>query len=143
MFILLLAFIDPGSAILILRDGKPIQTKVEGAAGIQTVRKITAKTNFRLASITKRFTASAILPLPMDGKLAVNDAVGKYIPAWPPFANAVTVRHLLTHSSGLPDYDNEVPGTAPQLNDADVLAFVQKAADPALRPRRKVQLFQY
>ena len=75
MFILLLAFIDPGSALLVLRDGKPVQIKVEGAADIQKGRKITTKTNFRFASITKQFTA--ILPLTKDGKFAVNDAVGK------------------------------------------------------------------
>lgn len=120
------AMLDPGSALLVLQNGKPIQTKVEGAADIQTGRKITAKTNFRLASVTKQFTATAILLLAKDGKLAIDDAAGNHIPAWPPYANGVTIRHLLTHTSGLPDYDNGVPDGVPQLTDADVLAFVKK-----------------
>jgi CubicO group peptidase (beta-lactamase class C family) len=49
MLCFLLAMLDPGSALLILRDGKPVQTKVEGTADVETGRKITAKTNFRLA----------------------------------------------------------------------------------------------
>ncbi len=126
MFILLLAFLDPGSALLVLRDGKPVQTKVEGTADIRTGRKVSANTNFRLASVTKQFTATAILLLAKDGKLSLADPVAKHIPRWPAYAAGVTVRHLLTHTSGLPDYDNDVPEGTPQLSDADVLAFVQK-----------------
>jgi len=126
MFNLLLAFIDPGSALLVLRDGKPVRIKAEGVADIQTGRKITAKTNFRLASITKQFTATAILLLAKDGEMTVDDAVCKRIPGWPAYASGVTIRHLLTHTSGLPDYDNDVPDTIAQLTDADVLSFVQK-----------------
>jgi len=99
MFKLLLAFIDPGSALLVLRDGKPVQIKVEGVADIQTGRKITAKTNFRLASITKQFTATAILLLAKDGEVRVDDDDGKHIPVWPLYANGVTIRHLLTHTT--------------------------------------------
>jgi len=126
MFILLLAFLDPGSALLVLRDGKPIQTRVDGAADIQTGRRIGVETNFRLASITKQFTATAILLLAKDGKLAVTDAVARHLPNWPAYASGVTIRHLLTHTSGLPDYDSNVPEGTPQLTDADVLAFVGK-----------------
>jgi CubicO group peptidase (beta-lactamase class C family) len=123
---LLLAMLEPGSALLVLRDGKPIQTKVEGAADVESGRKITAKTNFRLASITKQFTATAILLLAKDGKLAVDDPASNHLADWPSYASAVTIRHLLTHTSGLPDYDNDVPDSTPQLADADVLRFVQK-----------------
>jgi len=118
--------LDPGSALLVLGDGKPIHTVLEGAADIQSGRKVTRKTNFRLASITKQFTATAILLLAREGKLDINDPAGKHISPWPAYASGVTIRHLLTHTSGLPDYDNDVPDTTPQLTDADVLAFVQK-----------------
>jgi hypothetical protein len=124
--------LQPASALLINRDRKPVQTKVDGAADTQSGRKIIAKTNFRLASITKQFTATAILLLASDGNLTIDDLAAKHLPAWPPFAAGVTIRHLLTHTSGLPDYDNDVPASPPQLSDADVLAFVQK---------QQVQLF--
>ncbi|MBI2684785.1 MAG: beta-lactamase family protein [Acidobacteria bacterium] len=139
MFPLLLAFLDPGSALVVLRDGKPIQLKVEGAADIQTGRPITPKTNFRLASVTKQFTATAILLLAKDGKLAIDDPAAKHIPNWPAYANAVTVRHLLTHTSGLPDYDNDVPDSTPQLKDAGVLAYVRKQSALLFAPGSKYQ----
>jgi len=123
---IVLAMLDPGSALIVLQNGKPIRMVVEGAADIQSGRKVTRKTNFRLASITKQFTATAILLLAKDGKLAIDDPAAKHIPAWPAYAKDVTIRHLLTHTSGLPDYDNDVPDSRPQLLDADVLAFVQK-----------------
>jgi CubicO group peptidase (beta-lactamase class C family) len=126
MFILLLAFLDPGSALLVLRDGKPIHSRFEGAADLQTGRRIGARTNFRLASITKQFTATSVLLLARDGKLAIDDKVARYLSNWPDYASGVTVRHLLTHTSGLPDYDRNVPENSPQLTDADVLAFVRK-----------------
>lgn len=137
MFPLLLAFLDPGSALLVLKDGKPIRTQVEGTADIRTGRKITAKTNFRLASVTKQFTATAILLLAKDGKLTVDDPVAKHISDWPAYASTVTIRHLLTHTSGLPDYDNDVPDSSPQLTDADVLAFVRKQSANLFPPGAK------
>lgn len=136
---LLLAMLEPGSALLILKDGKPIRTKFEGAADIQTGRKISAHTNFRLASITKQFTATGILLLAKDRKLSIDDSVSKHISEWPAYANAVTIRHLLTHLSGLPDYDNDVPDSTPQLTDADVLTFVRKQSALLFPPGAKYQ----
>ena len=138
MLCFLLAMLDPGSALLILRDGKPVQTKVEGVADIESGRKITAKTNFRLASVTKQFTATAILLLAKDGKLSIDDPVSKHVPgSWPAYAGGVTIRHLLTHSSGLRDYDDNVPDSSPQLTDADVQAFVLKQTSLLFAPGEK------
>ena len=138
MLCFLLAMLDPGSAMLILHDGKPVETKVEGVADVESGRKITAKTNFRLASVTKQFTATAILLLARDGKLSIDDSVAKHVPGtWPTYAGGVTIRHLLTHTSGLPDYDNDVPDTTPQLSDADVQAFVGKQTSLLFAPGEK------
>jgi CubicO group peptidase (beta-lactamase class C family) len=123
---LLALLLEPGSAFLLLRDGKPVETRVEGTADIRTGRPITARTNFRLASVSKQFTATAILLLARDGRLTLDDAASRHLPAWPAYAQAVTIRHLLTHTSGLPDYDDGVPDATPQLSDADVYAFVQR-----------------
>lgn len=138
MLCFLLAMLDPGSALLLLRDGKPVQIKVDGVADIESGRKITAKTNFRLASVTKQFTATAILLLARDGKLSIDDPVSKHVPGlWPAYANGVTIHHLLTHTSGLRDYDNNVPEGTPQLTDADVQAFVVKQSSLLFAPGEK------
>lgn len=135
MLCFLVAMLDPGSALLILRDGKPVETKVEGVADIESGRRITAKTNFRLASVTKQFTATAILLLAKDGKLSIDDPVSKRVPgSWPGYANGVTIRHLLTHTSGLRDYDDNVPVTSPQLTDADVQVFVSSQSSLYFAP---------
>jgi len=88
MLCFLLAMLDPGSALLILRDGKPIQTKVEGAADVESGRRITAKTNFRLASVTKQFTATAILLLAKDGKLSTIRSASTFPGPGPPTPTA-------------------------------------------------------
>ena len=138
MLCFLLAMLGPGSAMLILRDGMPVQTKVEGTADVESGRKITTRTNFRLASITKQFTATAILLLAKDGKLSMDDPVSKHVPGfWPAYANGITIRHLLTHTSGLRDYDDNVPDATPQLTDADVQAFVVKQTSLLFAPGEK------
>ena len=107
-------------------------------ADIESGRRITPKTNFRLASVTKQFTATAILLLARDGKLSIDDPVSKHVPGfWPAYAGGVTIRHLLTHTSGLRDYDNDVPDTTPQLSDADVHAFVVKQTSLLFPPGEK------
>jgi CubicO group peptidase (beta-lactamase class C family) len=108
---------------------------VEGAADVESGRRITAKTNFRLASVTKQFTATAILLLAKDGKLSIDDQVSKHVSgSWPAYANGVTIRHLLTHTSGLRDYDENVPETSAQLTDSDVQAFVARQTSLLFAP---------
>lgn len=129
MLPLLLALIEPGSAILVLHDGKVIERRVEGYADIDARKKVTPKSNFRLASVTKQFTATAILLLEKDGKLRRSDLVADHLPGWPVYARDVTVQHLLQHESGLRDYDANVPEGATQLKDRDVLTFLQRQKD--------------
>ncbi|MBM3785913.1 MAG: beta-lactamase family protein [Acidobacteria bacterium] len=125
MHLLLLALLEPGSAWIVLRDGKVLERRVEGYADTEAGKKVTAKTNFRLASVTKQFTAAAILLLERDGKLQLADPVANHLPEWPPYARAVTLLHLLQHESGLRAYDAGVADGTPQLRDSDVLRFVQ------------------
>ena len=93
----------PGAAVLIARDGKRILEKYYGLAQIEASVPITRDTRFRIGSITKQFTAAAILKLAEQGKLSVNDPVSKYIPDWPR-GQEVTLRHLLNHSSGIHNF---------------------------------------
>jgi CubicO group peptidase (beta-lactamase class C family) len=74
------------------------------------------RTIFRIASVTKQFTASAILKLQEEGKLSVNDTLSKYIPGFP-LGDEVTLRHLLTHTSGIHSY-TEKPGFIKSVTSA-------------------------
>jgi len=96
----------PGAAVLVARHGEPLVMKGYGLAELETARPVTPTTNFRLASLTKQFTAATILMLRGEGLLSLDDAIVRYLPELPAYANNVTVRQLLQHVSGLPDYED-------------------------------------
>lgn len=118
---------QPGFALLIERDGKVWYNKQVGLAELESAKQIDAGTNFRMASITKQFTAMGILLLEKHHQLSVNDAIEKWLPGLPVgIGNRVRIRHLLTHSSGILDYEELMPATrTKQLLDADVLQLLQ------------------
>jgi CubicO group peptidase (beta-lactamase class C family) len=112
----------PGAAVLVLHDGTTIARRGYGSADLELGSPVTPQTNFRLASLTKQFTAAAILLIAEDGRLGLDDRARKWLPSLPDAADAVTVRQLLTHTSGLVDYEELIPASATrQLRDADVL----------------------
>ncbi len=117
---------SPGASVLVLRDGKPVVKKSYGLADLEARTPASPSTNFRLASITKQFTAAAILLLREDGKLKIEDPIRKWLPTLPGAVQPVTVQHLLTHTGGLVDYEDFVPDDVPQVHDADVLALLEK-----------------
>ncbi len=116
----------PGASVLVLRDGKPVIQRSYGLANLEDRTPATSATNYRLASITKQFTAAAILLLAEAGKLGLDDPIRKWLPTLPEAAQPVTIRHLLTHTGGLIDYEDFVPDDAPQVRDADVLGLLEK-----------------
>lgn len=89
-------------AILVARDGKPILSKGYGLANVEHEVPNTPRTVFRIASLTKQFTAAAILMLQERGKLNVSDPFCNYLPDCPPAWQPITIRQLLTMSSGIP-----------------------------------------
>jgi CubicO group peptidase (beta-lactamase class C family) len=89
-------------AILVAKDGSVIFSKGYGALGPRG-GKVTAETVFDLASVTKQFTAAAILKLEMQGKLKISDRISKYLPGVPEDKGKITIHHLLTHTAGVPD----------------------------------------
>jgi CubicO group peptidase (beta-lactamase class C family) len=91
-------------SILIARDGKVLVSRAYGMANLELDVPNTPQTKFRLGSITKQFTAMAILILQERGKLSVQDKVKKYLPDAPKTWDEITVFHLLTHTSGIPNY---------------------------------------
>ena len=116
----------PGASVLVLRDGKPVVRRSYGLADLEQHTPASPATNYRLASVTKQFTAAAILLLNEANKLRLDDPVRKWLPELPEAAQPVTIRHLLTHTGGLIDYEDFVADDAPQVHDADVLRLLAK-----------------
>ncbi len=114
----------PGAAVLVLKDGAALVQRTYGMADLERKVPVSGATDFRLASMTKQFTAAAILLLVQDGRVSLDDPIGKWLPL-PPKSAAATVRQLLTHTGGLIDYEDLIPaGTTRQLHDADVLQLL-------------------
>jgi CubicO group peptidase (beta-lactamase class C family) len=117
---------QPGAAVLVLRDGVTVVRAGYGLADREQRVAVTAATNFRLASISKQFTAACILLLMEQDQLRLDDPVARWLPSLPPATRDITLRQLLTHSSGLIDYEDVIPATMTrQLRDADVLSLLE------------------
>jgi CubicO group peptidase (beta-lactamase class C family) len=98
----------PGMAVLVSRDGRTLLEKGYGYASLEHQVLVTRETKFRIGSITKQFTAAAILRLQEQGKLSVEDPLSKFIPDYPR-GTEVRLHHLLTHTSGIHSYTDK-PG---------------------------------
>ncbi len=119
----------PGASLLVLKDGKPIVRRSYGLANLEDEDKATPATSYRLASVSKQFTAAAILLLAEGGRLNLDDPVRRWLPSLPETDSTVTLRQLLTHTGGLVDYEDLIPpGTTGQVSDNDVLRLL--AATP-------------
>lgn len=117
----------PGASVMVIYHGKPVFAKAYGMADVEKKVPCTTNTNFRLASVTKQFTAMGIMILAERGKLSLDDKITKFFPGFPEYGNKITVRHLLTHTSGVFDYDDHVPpGATRQLKDKDALKIVEE-----------------
>ena len=116
----------PGACVAVLESGTAVVRRAYGLANVEEGVAATPATNFRLASMTKQFTAAAILLLAEDGRLSIDDPVCRWLPTLPDSANAVLIRDLLGHTSGLRDFEDLIPeGASSQLRDADVLALLE------------------
>lgn len=116
----------PGASLLVIRDGHQAIARAYGLADVEARVSAAPATNYRLASVTKQFTATAILLLAEDRKLALDDPLRRWLPSVPSAADGVTILHLLTHTSGLVDYEDVMsPDTSVQLKDADVLRLLE------------------
>ena len=93
----------PGGVFMVAKNGKPLYNKAFGKANVELDVNLTNENVFQLGSITKQFTAIAILMLEEQGKLNVQHAVSKYDPDYPA-GDSITIHHLLTHTSGIKDF---------------------------------------
>ena len=124
---------EPGAAVLVANDAGVILERGYGVTDLRTKHRIDTRTNFRLASVTKQFTAAAVMLLVRDGKLRYEDSLTDVFPEFPEYGRAITIRHLLGHTSGLPDYEDlmlpgvpSLPIDRVQIKDAGVLELLKK-----------------
>lgn len=94
---------EPGGVFMVAKNGKTIYRKAFGKANLELNTDMTPDQVFQIGSMTKQFTAIAILMLEQQGKLNVNDPVSKYIRDYPS-GDQITIHHLLTHTSGIKDF---------------------------------------
>lgn len=130
----------PGASVLVVRDGRAIVRASYGLADVEAQTPVTPQTNFRLASVSKQFTARAIEILAVRGALSLDDPVTRFLPSLPAYAQQITIRQMLTHTSGLPDYEDLIPNEqTAQVNDRDVLHLLEKTDRPLFAPGAKYQ----
>ena len=97
---------DAGIVVLASQNGKILYEKAFGMADIENGRALTTNSSFRIGSVTKQFTATAILMLVQDGKLSLEDKLSKF---FPDVANAseITIRQMLNHTAGIRSYTED------------------------------------
>jgi len=114
----------PGLALAVVREGKLIKLQSYGSANLETNSPVTPDSAFQLASTTKIFTGAILMLLVDQGKLSLNAPVTKYLPELPDAWSRVTIRHLATHSSGVPNISG--PDPVPGVTEVDVVKEVAK-----------------
>ena len=137
----------PGAAVLVVSNGRPVFRRGYGVTDLRTRTPIDPRTDFRLASFTKQFTATCIMLLAHDGKLHYDDHLTDFFPEFPAYGKSITVRNLLNHTSGLPDYEEilmkQYPNTPddkiPQILDAGVLKSLEQEKAGQFPPGSKWQ----
>ena len=117
----------PGASVLVLEGGDAVFQRSYGLADLEAGVASSPATNYRLASVSKQFTAASVLLLIEDGVLTLDDRVRRWLPTLPVAAEGITLRHLLSHTSGLVDYEDLLPpDQAHQIHDADVLRLLER-----------------
>ncbi len=125
----------PGAAVLVVRGGKVLLSRAVGLADVEAKQPVTQHTNFRLASVSKQFTAAAILKLAESGELDLTNSLTDVFADFPGYGSGITIRHLLTHTSGLISYESLIPDTATlQVHDADVLEMMKSQSTTYFEP---------
>ena len=121
---------EPGAAVLIMEGDSILFEKGYGIADLGTGAPIDPATSFNIASVSKQFTAVAILQLAEKGLLSLDDPVGKYFPEYgDPLWNKVSIKHLLSHSSGIPDERGYLTREEKVAGDEDLAVEYMKTLD--------------
>lgn len=126
---------SPGAAVMVLRNGEPVLVRCYGMADLARGLAVTPETNFRLASVSKQFTAMSILILVERGELTLDRTLTAIFPDFPAWGGDVTLTHLLQHTSGLADYEPFVPDDSPvQVRDRGVLEIMKQQDGTRFEP---------
>ena len=127
----------PGAALLVIDHDEIVYKKCYGLADLETQRPVTTDTSFYLASISKQFTAMAIMLLAEEGRLSYEDRLPAFFPQLPSWAAEISVRNLLHHTSGLAGYVELFSSAAPipewtrEINGVTNAAVFERAMDLA------------
>jgi CubicO group peptidase (beta-lactamase class C family) len=125
----------PGAAVAVIHHGRLAFIRTYGLADLETKTPVTERTNFRLASLTKPFTAMAVMLLIRDGRLTLDTRVAELIHDFPAYGREIRIRHLLTHTSGLQAYEDFVsPSPTRHLRDHDVINLLKRTDHLLFRP---------
>ena len=123
----------PGLAFAVVKGGRVVRAEAFGVANRDTGDSTTVNTVFQMGSVGKQFTAAAILLLAEEGRLGLDDSVVRHVRGGPAAWRGITLRHLLTHTSGLGDYDNAIPQLDREYSPPELIALI--ASQPlAFRP---------
>jgi CubicO group peptidase (beta-lactamase class C family) len=135
---------SPGVAVLIRKNGGTLFQHGYGVRELRTGARIDEHTDFRLASVTKQFTAMTTMLLVRDGKLRYDESLTDLFPDFPAYGRSITIRHLLTHTSGLPDYEDLMDEVGKkrgatwtashQIQDREVLALLKQQVSGKFAP---------
>ena len=135
---------DPGAAVVVANHEGVLFQRGYGVIDLRSLRKVDSSTNFRLASCTKQFTATAIMLLVHDGKLRYDDRLTNIFADFPDYGRAIAIRHLLNHTSGLEDYEDLMPAPDPkvsveqsQIHDAGVFDLLKRQRSTKFSPGSK------
>lgn len=128
----------PGASVMVIRNGEVLFAKGYGLANVATHAPCSIDTNFRLASVSKQFTAMAVLILAERKKLSLDERLTDFFPEFPEYGRGITARHLLNHTSGLIDYEDVIPkGTTIPVLDQDVLRLMMEQDRTCFPPGTK------
>jgi CubicO group peptidase (beta-lactamase class C family) len=118
----------PGASVVVVSGGRVLFERAYGLADVESKVRATTRTGYRLASLSKEFTATAVMILAEEGKLSFDDPVSHWLPQLPAYARGITIRHLLNHTSGVWAYEDFVPDSQTyQVKDRDVLQLISRA----------------
>ncbi len=123
----------PGLALAVIRDGKIIKAQGYGLSNVELNVPVKPETIFQTGSVGKQFTATAVMMLVEDGKVSLDDKISKYFPESPAAWKDITVRHLLTHTSGIPDYGSDTTDKMIDLRAWTIPKTNWSAASPSSR----------
>ena len=116
---------SPGAAVMVIHKGEIMLERHYGLANIEQKTEVSSTTNFRLASVTKQFTAMAILQLMDSNRLTFSTGLKDVFPEFPDYANSINYGQLLHHTSGLINYEDLIPDSATiPVRDADILTIL-------------------